>query len=181
MTDVPPKEGARWGEDPQEVVLPQAASATDYDRLCREFSPANVDRALAIRRKLYIDYPHLDLWREDPNLVASKILETARRSMETASEDGRTHSMPETLNIVEKYLGPALSQQGQTATLEKLTLTYGDERQGKAHKQKYNEDTVKWVSAGASIAGALALNSGLMAAVGWALMAGLIVLIFRSL
>lgn len=144
MNSRPPGEGARWGDDPQPKPEPSAPQhPPQYLRLCKQFGEQNTQRAVQLQNHIRHNYPHLRITQIDPLEFAADALEFARAQMDYAARDGRPHSMPETLKILEDLLGGALAENpDQTRIPRGLNLTFGDERKGRAATKTHN-DAVK--------------------------------------
>ena len=127
----PPREGARWGEDP---AVPTPSVPEPYLRLSAQYGEPNVQAALAIVETCRTDFPSLPLLRQDDIAVAAEILDFAQRSQAAAAADGRVHSMPATLKRVGQDLGHSLARRPEIQTLESLSISFGDEENGFAAK-----------------------------------------------
>ncbi len=136
-----PREGARWGNDPAPEE-PANQAPSKYQMLCDNYGEANVRQALEHIDKLFIDYPALPIKAVPKIEIAEFFIRTAIQNMRTALDDGRPHTMPETLDIISKYFGSyASSSNLQPAAINdhQITVNYGDEQQGNAEKERaYN-------------------------------------------
>lgn len=140
----PPREGARWGEEPgpsnirrNEASLPPALAA-----LCVQYGEANVLRAISVYEKTSASFPHLSILRHDELEFVEGVLQSSVKSMQIAAADGRVHSLPETLELLEKSMGEMWSQAPNTSL--NFWITYGDEHKGRAEKEakrKKDEET----------------------------------------
>ncbi|MEP3280470.1 MAG: hypothetical protein ABJN26_14055 [Stappiaceae bacterium] len=136
MNSRPPKEGARWGDDPAPEPKPAPAPETgpppEYLALCDEFGEPNVQKALQIRQRMKTEVPHASFIKSSELHFARVILENAKRSLQIAAKDGRPHTFPETLDILEGELSAFLLQNPNWEPSDNFTLSYGDEATGKA-------------------------------------------------
>lgn len=145
MKPRPPKEGSRWGNDPAPATAPDPAGPpAEYIELCDRYGEPNVNKALEIFEKIKTDYPHLEVLNQGPLSFASDILFASKASMENAAEDGRSHTLPETLKICEDILGSFLAQNREP--LRSIIITYGDENKGNKAKRKEEEKVQKAAS-----------------------------------
>jgi len=152
MTSKPPREGARWGDDPapEPVVVPEPEGPpAEYIELCEKFGDANVKKALSIYEKIKGEYPSIPILEHGELYFADHALQSAKGTMEVAARDGRSHTMPETLKIIEKDLGGYLLQNPQFLGFATFTWNYGDEHLGTAgrEREKAKEDkAAAWVT-----------------------------------
>lgn len=159
MTSKPPREGARWGEDPAPTVaeFPKPAGPpAKYVELCERFGEANVEKALSIFSKVKGEYPHLPILENGDLFFAEHALLSAKVTIEVAARDGRSHTMPETLKIIEGQIGGYLVQNSQFLGFATFQWNYGDEQSGNAAKkeqQKRDETAVGWILAISAILG----------------------------
>jgi hypothetical protein len=140
MINRPPKEGSRWGADPspEPVFIPETEGPPkEYLNLCNKYGERNVTRALEVRSHIQNQYPHLPILRDDPLTFADSALQNAQWQMQRAAADGRPHSMPETLDLMQKYLGDFCMQHPDRRLMPpgQMVLSYGDEEKGKAAKE----------------------------------------------
>jgi hypothetical protein len=145
MTGKPPREGARWGADPTPELSPPAQPPRlpeGYVDLCQRYGEVNVQKVFAIQQKIMYDYPHLRAVQAEKITFAEAVLGHAQQAMEAAAMDGRPHTMPETLELGEKFLGGLLAKNPKWAKVEKFTVVYGDEHLGKAAIEVVSR--IKW-------------------------------------
>lgn len=144
MNNVPPREGARWGEDP---VLPSLGPSR-LAVMNETYGQANVQRALAIRENLFRDYPQNPLRDMEPEDFADLVLRSSMRAMNEAIDDGRPHSMTETLDFVEKHVGAFIVSSPDAAPnlmhpLGYFTIFYGDDEKGRAHQERVQREQIE--------------------------------------
>lgn len=147
MNEKPPREGARWGDDPVPEPTPEPATPhvpPEYVQLCDDYSEQNVQSALAIIEKTKIHFPHISALKRDPLKIVGEILISAKNSMEAAAADGRVHSLPATLKITEDLLGKTLAENPNITDLSTLIYTFGDEGAGKSATHAKKEREKKW-------------------------------------
>ncbi|MEP3280472.1 MAG: hypothetical protein ABJN26_14045 [Stappiaceae bacterium] len=147
MISKPPREGARWGDDPapEPVTQPEPkAPPAEYVALCDQYGETNVEKALSIHSKVKNEYPHLDVLNAGSFSFAADLLDRARVSMKAAAEDGRAHSMPETLDICDKFVGPFLAKNPSPEALSSMEFTYGDEHTGTTGQKVKEDREEKW-------------------------------------
>ena len=125
MTNRPPREGARWGEDPKPVVA--APEAAVYEEMYNEYGKDNVDLAVVVFNNIRNKYPHLKDIKRGEKEFTKLVLERAIYSMDKATKERRAHTMPETLAIIDNILGQFLAKNVDRLTLENFYVTYGDE------------------------------------------------------
>lgn len=151
MTSKPPREGARWGDDPapEPIVVPEPnGPPVEYVKLCKEYGVENTDKAIEIHSKILADYPQVKAVKADPLDFARNVLVSAQKQIEKAAADGRPHTMPETLKKFEQFLGGVLIQHPNTEDFKDIFLNYGDEHLGNAAKQaekEKEEKAIAWV------------------------------------
>lgn len=133
MSKQPPREGARWGHDPEPEPQPSPQEPEGYRELCEQYGEVNVQRAIALQRTLKVEFPNVALSKIDPIFFADQTLILCGALMRRSANDGLPHSLPETLAVLEKKFGRELALYPEAtsfAQIPKLTLAYGDEDQG---------------------------------------------------
>jgi Na+/H+ antiporter NhaC len=150
MNNRPPRDGARWGADPapEPVPLPPVhVPPAAYVELCNAYGQQNADKAIVIFHRTKNDYPHLKthVLSNGEFHFASWLLSRATFSIAEAAKDGRAHTMPETLDILEKHVGKFLAETNNESTIDTMILGYGDEAKGikgkKASEEAENKKT----------------------------------------
>jgi len=148
MTSRPPREGARWGNDPppepKPSPAPEPGPPPEYLALCNEFGEPNVQHALQIHQKMKTEVPHASFVKSRELHFARVILENAKRSLEIAAKDGRPHTFPKTLGVLEGELSAFLLQNPNWQPSENFTLSFGDEEKGKVATKAKKERERKW-------------------------------------
>ncbi len=167
MAKVPPKEGARWGNDPapKPVLVPAAPLPPEgYLELCEQYGEPNVQKALAIHERVKLEAPHIQAVKNDKIDFASSILRNSQQSMDHAARDGRAHTLPETLKIMDDVLAGFLLQNPDWKIEHDCTITYGDENKGKvATKKKEAKENNKIIGQLALIIGGPSIFFGWLA------------------
>ena len=146
MTNKPPREGARWGDDPapEPITTPTPSVPAGYEELCQQYGIENVKRALQVRARIQHEYPHLSIAQGDALIFASDLLENAKNEISRAAQDGRPHTMPETLDIMDKHIGSVLVQNPSWDRIANANVQYGDEEKGNAAKKS---NMIYWIAA----------------------------------
>lgn len=170
-----PDQGARWGADPSPTI-PSVSTPQDvpplYVELCSLYGEQNVARASSIRENLRNNYPHLAILNIDPLEFADDLLDSAARSMEIAAADERPHSLPETLDLIDKFIGSTLAQNPTFTSTRNCTVSYGDESRGKAARAQAKR--VMLIKTGVIICGctvAYSFGAGIGEHPGWGMAA----------
>jgi len=159
MSKKPPREGARWGDDPAPELEPKPtapAVPAEYLRLCSDYGEENVERALAIFQSVKRGYPQLPILKQGDLSFAGDVLQSSQKTMNKAAHDGRPHSMPETLKLIETCIGENLIQHPDILSIADATWSYGDEHLGKNAK----DEEEKTIAAKALISIICALVAG---------------------
>ena len=121
-------------------IVPGKPSARDA--LASNFGEENTQQAYALVQSIFNDYPSLEKIRPNNlDFLARIILEGADRSARDATEDGRPHTVPETLSLMAKFAGVYFAQNPSAETIRVL---YGDDAKGKAAKKKMKERFSFW-------------------------------------
>ncbi|KPQ05934.1 MAG: hypothetical protein HLUCCA12_13190 [Rhodobacteraceae bacterium HLUCCA12] len=136
----PPREGARWGDDPSPERAPQPQHPPKYIELIQQYGEPNVQKAIRLQSHIGHNYPYLKILEVDALDFASDVLSFAKAQMASAAQDGRPHTMPETLKLLENHIGGALARTpDQTRIPKDFSLRYGDEEKGNAAIKFHNE------------------------------------------
>ncbi|RVT80633.1 hypothetical protein DXV76_21050 [Rhodobacteraceae bacterium CCMM004] len=135
MSGRPPREGARWGDDPEPKIKDVEEEAYDHFALIREkYGDDFIKSAYALRSKLKGDFPNLEINRVSDEDAVTMAMKIAIQTMAFLEEDDRPHSMPEIYSVMFEQLGPNLARQPQVTRVEDLKylkLTFGDEEKGR--------------------------------------------------
>lgn len=127
MAGRPPREGARWGEDPAPApIIPSPVpeiTPSDYEILCIQYGKDNVDKAIDIFKKTKSNFPELDSLNQGEISFARVVLNRATFSMQKAT---RVHALPETLDYFYNIL-PNWLAAGSMNRLELFFVKYPDE------------------------------------------------------
>ena len=143
MSKQPPREGARWGDDPAPNTPPKPKKPEvpeEYTRLCSQYGEANIKKALAVQARIQHEFPHLPIAQTEPLKTAREAIGFAQSQMALAAKDGRPHSLPETLDIMAENMGAFFAQYPDYsfANPKDLRIKYGDEENGRAEAKRDN-------------------------------------------
>lgn len=139
MTSKPPREGARWGDDPASEPQPVPQEPEGYRGLCNNYGEVNVQRSLALQTRLRDEYPTVAMTRIEPMHFAAETLSLANLLMRNATADGRVHTMSNTFEVFDQQLGKNLAKYPDIVhfgDIPSWSLSYGDEREGTAFKRE---------------------------------------------
>ena len=139
MSNQPPKEGARWGDDPEPAPQPVPQEPEGYRELCDDYGEVNVQKALALQTRLRDEYPTIAMTKIEPMHFAAETLSLANFLMRNATADGRVHTMSNTFEVFDQQLGKNLAKYPDIVRFGDIpswSLSYGDEREGTAFKRK---------------------------------------------
>ncbi|MEP3280474.1 MAG: hypothetical protein ABJN26_14035 [Stappiaceae bacterium] len=106
-----------------------------YKDMCEKFGEENTKRAMGLQRFVKNEFPHLRVSNHDDFERAAGILILAERSIKVAAEDGRGHSMSETLANFEKQAADILKSDPEQIPLAARLVYYGDENKGRMSAQ----------------------------------------------
>ncbi|MEP3280471.1 MAG: hypothetical protein ABJN26_14050 [Stappiaceae bacterium] len=159
----PPREGARWGDDPEPQTPPpsQPAPPSQHEILVDTYGETNVAKAYEVYVRMKAQAPHAQVMRNDETTFAKVILENAQRSVQYAAQDGRVHTFIETLHFIEKQLGAFLLTNPTWAPSDGFTISYGDEHEGHAYKRVMRSRALRYLRNGAIVGIAIGVLSWL--------------------
>jgi len=128
---------------PKSVLPPPLPKkVSQRDQLEAKYGAPHTQKAYEIVSMLGHDYPLLGLLSEGPDQLAAKILASSVQSIKVAAEDGRAHTMSETMEMMARILGPWLTTNSPNAFPGVLAINYSDEHLGKAAvKRKGDRDS----------------------------------------
>jgi type IV secretory pathway TraG/TraD family ATPase VirD4 len=111
------------------------------EELIDTYGLENFQKACSSFQKIRRDYPHLKILSIGEVEFAQNILASAQKSIDIAAADGRPHTMSETLEICESMLGNFLIQNPNYQNIPDITISYGDEGQGRAAQNASEKKT----------------------------------------
>lgn len=118
--------------------------------LINEYGIEATDRVYNLVASMRTDYPTLRKHLDNQDFAAESILRQCEKSIKIAADDGRAHTMPETLKACEVHVPKMIAT--DPSSLTTFTITYGDEPKAESDGSELGK-VIGWVFIALILAG----------------------------